>query len=111
MMNRFRVIVLALALAGCGCTKTPAPATTPELSGSQGSSQGISWTMRGHGDVKSIAKPDGFEASIGQNKLEVKGDKLYFNGKEYGTVKSGDEIVLDENGTLTVNGEKREPPK
>jgi hypothetical protein len=45
--------------------------------------------------------------AFGKNTLRVQGGHVTANGKDYGPVKAGDSALLDADGTLTVNGEKR----
>jgi hypothetical protein len=47
------------------------------------------------------------EFTAGKNKLRVQGGRVTANGKEYGPVKSGDSVLLDTDGTVSINGEKR----
>jgi hypothetical protein len=69
---------------------------------------GVSYEVRGRGDSTSSASPSGpGQLTAGKNTLRVEGDRVIANGKDYGPVKAGDSVLLDEDGTLTVNGEKR----
>jgi hypothetical protein len=67
----------------------------------------VSYEVRGQGDSKSFVAEGAREFTAGKNKLRVESGRVIANGKDYGSVKPGDSVLLDEGGTLTVNGEKR----
>jgi hypothetical protein len=68
---------------------------------------GVSYEVRGQGDSKSLVAEGAREFTAGKNRLRVEGGRVIVNGKDYGPVKAGDSVLLDADGTLTVNGEKR----
>jgi hypothetical protein len=47
------------------------------------------------------------EFTAGKNKLRIQGGKVIANGKEYGPVKSGDSVLLDADGIVSINDQKR----
>jgi hypothetical protein len=49
------------------------------------------------------------EATAGGNRLVIKDELLTANGKSYGRLKAGDRVLLDKDGTVYVNSEKRQP--
>jgi hypothetical protein len=59
------------------------------------------------GNSSSFVGQDYREFTAGKNKLRVQGGRVTANGKEYGPVKSGDSVLLDTDGTVSINGEKR----
>jgi hypothetical protein len=69
---------------------------------------GVSCEVRGHGGSSSSVLGEGYrEFTAGKNKLRIEGGKVIANGKEFGSVKSGDSILLDDDGTVSINGQKR----
>jgi hypothetical protein len=50
---------------------------------------------------------EGGTSSAGKNKLEIRGGRLIANGKDRGPLKSGDSVLLDNDGRLFVNGPER----
>ena len=62
-----------------------------------------------HGGLPGLVKIDGETITItsGSNRLEVKDDLLAANGKDGGNIQHGDKVVLDAEGQLWVNKEKR----
>jgi hypothetical protein len=102
------VVLFALGLAGCnGPSGSGAAKPGAEPSSAKGTINGVSYEVRGSGDSRSVAGGDSSEFIAGTNKLQVQGGRVSANGKDYGPVKSGDSVLLDADGTLTINGEKR----
>lgn len=68
---------------------------------------GISYEV--HGGGPGLTKIDGEAVMItnGPNRLEVKDSRLLANGRDCGAVQNGDKVVLDAEGQLFVNQEKR----
>src|SRR5947209_7615045 len=104
-----RVVVVAVAvflsvLPGCNVSSGPAPGATGP-SWAKGTAEGVSCEVRGQGDSSSFAGQDYHEFTAGKNKLRVQGGRVTANGKEYGSVKSGDSVLLDTDGTVSINGE------
>jgi hypothetical protein len=119
-MRRLLSIGLALAAAlwtqGCGNggSQYSGVVTSPsgDLEVVRGQASGISWEVRGRGDEsQQQSSGERIEASAGNNTLviEVDGLKVTANGQRYGTLQPGDSILLDENGWVSVNGQKRSP--
>jgi hypothetical protein len=68
-----------------------------------------------HGNVvqKTQLAVNGGWAQVGEGegarRVEVRDGRVYSAGKDYGEVKAGDSILLDEGGRLLVNGQARDP--
>lgn len=92
-----------LALVGCGGTSAP-----PVQVVHTGKTGGVSYEVRGTGQPKESRSADGdIEVTLGSNSLTIKGGRVVANGKDSGPVKDGDDIVLDEQGKLTVTPKKQ----
>ncbi len=89
------LVALAAVLSGCG-KPAPAPATIS-----------VSYEVRGEAGGLTKGMGEGVSAAVGKNRLEVKGGQVRANGKDYGPVKDGDAVLLDKDGQVYVNGEKR----
>jgi hypothetical protein len=88
-------IVLAV-LSGCGNQRTSTPVGYHyDVKGQQGSWQ------NGYGSA--------FTATAGNNSVTVEDATLTVNGKNYGTLQSGDKISVDVEGKVEVNGAARSP--
>jgi hypothetical protein len=106
MNRRVFVAALLLGLSGCGRPAAPRPDAGP--SRATATVGGVSYEVRGRGDSSASALANGpGRLTAGQNTLRVEGGRVLANGKDYGPVKAGDSVLLDEDGTLTVNGERR----
>src|SRR5579871_2945456 len=70
---------------------------------------GVSFEVRGKEDGESSVSVVNGRVAIkrGANKLDFKDGKLVVNGRDAGTVKTGDEVLLDESGKLFVNKQER----
>jgi hypothetical protein len=94
---------------GCSGPSGPTPAAAAP-SWAKGTVDGVSCEVRGDADGGSSSfVSEGYrEFTAGRNKLRVQDGRITANGKEYGSVKSGDTVLLDVDGTVTVNGAKRQ---
>jgi hypothetical protein len=63
-----------------------------EVRGEDGSSRGMGSDVTAH---------------AGSNRLEIKNGRLTANGKSYGTLNDGDFVLLDRDGTVSINGKTR----
>jgi hypothetical protein len=93
------MLTFAIALvapAGCGGSAT-APAAAA-----------ISWEVRGDSGGVAVGAGEGGTAQAGNNKLVIANGRLTANGKDAGEFKNGDKVLLDKDGQIYVNGEKRE---
>ncbi len=92
---------LIAALVGLfGCTSS-----TPTFHIHTGHTEGVSYEIRGSGHVSESRSANGdIEATLGSNRLAIKGGHVLANGKNYGPVKKGDEVVLDATGQVSLNG-------
>jgi hypothetical protein len=110
MRSPFLLLAVAAGLAGCG--------RGPSAGKAVGNVGGIACEVRGHGggvtsDVRSETRGTAHTArgvfAAGGNKLVVEDGRIVANGRPYGTAKSGDSVLLDEQGRLSVNGQERQP--
>ncbi len=106
-----RVVVAAIAvflsvLAGCNGPSGPTPAGAAP-SWAKGTVDGVSCEVRGQGESSSVVGEGFHEFTAGKNKLRVQSGRVTANGKDYSAVKSGDSVLLDVDGTVTINGGKR----
>lgn len=53
--------------------------------------------------------PVPLSANVGKNALSIKGGRLTVNAAGHGAVKDGDAVLVDRDGQVYVNGEKRPP--
>lgn len=70
--------------------------------------RGVSVEVRGTGSVN--AAPDvgeGASQSAGSNTLQIRNGRAVVNGRDGGPLRSGDAVVVDEQGRLFVNGQER----
>jgi hypothetical protein len=111
MGNRIIVVAVAVLLSVLAGCNRPSSGPTPTGAGpswAKGTVDGVSCEVRGQGGESSSFVGEGYqEFTAGKNKLRVQGGRVTANGKEYGPVKSGDSVLLDADGTVTINGEKR----
>jgi hypothetical protein len=92
----------ALALQSCGSRPTPS------LVVHEGKTGGVAYEVRGAGNAKETRSANGdVEVTMGSNRLQIKGGRVMANGKDYGPVKDGDAVVLDDDGQVSVNQQKR----
>ncbi len=69
---------------------------------------GVAYEVRGTKGNGSVFIIGGrVEITKGANKLQFRDGKLIANGRDAGTVNTGDEVLLDENGKLFVNKQER----
>ncbi len=107
-MCRFPLIVFSgvilASVALCGCGGPP----KPDIQAHTGTTHGVSYMVCGKGQAseKLLANGD-VDVTLVANHLEIKGNRVLANGKDKGTVKNGDSIVLDNQGLLFVNQQKR----
>jgi hypothetical protein len=47
--------------------------------------------------------------TVGKTALAQHDGHIFVNDKDFGSIKNGDQLVVDSSGKVTVNGEKREP--
>jgi hypothetical protein len=108
-MGRTVVGLLLAAALAAGCSRSnPTPtAAAPGPESAVGPS--YSYEVRGEGAVSHGTASEPLSVSAGKNALTIKDGRLTVNGKDYGTVKSGDSIVVDRDGQVSINGAKREP--
>jgi len=91
---------VALCLAGCN-----RPASTEAVS----PVAGYDFEVRRPGGGHTKGQAASFSLQDGTNVAELKGGRLTVNGKGYGAIADGAKIVVDERGTVTVNGQTRSP--
>lgn len=63
---------------------------------------GISYEVRGQGNTSLQTDDNRIRMSNGRDVVEIREGRVYFNGRVRGVVKSGDSIVLDETGNLSI---------
>ena len=94
------VVLIAAHIVSSGCSSS-----TPTFQIHSGNTGGVSYEIRGSGHASESRSANGdIEANLGSNRLEIKDGRLQANGKDYGPVKKGDEVILDEKGEVAVNG-------
>jgi hypothetical protein len=100
------LFMIGIILTCAGCGDRPAP-TTP----SQAKPVSVNYEIRdpAGGFSKGTCYDGVFTAGGDKLKLEIKDGRVRANGKDCGTVKDGDSVLLDKDGKLTVNGQPREP--
>jgi hypothetical protein len=93
-----------LTLALQGCSKT----AVSDMHVHTGKTDGVTYEVRGTGHARESRSANGdVEVTLGSNRLQIKGGRMMVNGKDCGAVKDGDSVVLDDNGQVSVNQEKR----
>ncbi len=104
-MGRLGQLILCpilIVLVGCGGT------SKPDIQTHNGKTRGVAYMICGKGKAEEKVAPNGdVDVTLGVNHLEIKGNRVLANGKDKGTVKDGDSIVLDNQGLLFVNQQKR----
>src|SRR5262245_33475494 len=100
--RRKAVAVLLLLLAGCSSPHSSSNSRTQ--SWAKGTFDGVSCEVRGYGNSSSFVDKDYHELTAGENTVRVQAGHLTANGKDYGEVKSGDSVLLDSDGTVSING-------
>jgi hypothetical protein len=102
----FWATLMGVALLA-GCAKKPPVAAKPDFY--EGTSpDGVTWTVHGKGGLRVRSSPSGSDIiTVSPNTLEIRDGHVWANGTDRGEVKSGDSVVLDGNGQLSVNDEKR----
>jgi hypothetical protein len=101
-MRRFIALMalISASLSSAGCS-----GSTQTLQIHSGSTAGISYELRGSGHPSESRSANGdIEASLGPNRLEIKGGRVLANGKDYGPVKQGDKVMVDATGQVFLNG-------
>ena len=94
--------IIPLVLVGCG-----GPPKL-DIQTHNGKTRGVAYLICGKGKVEEKVAPNGdVDVTLGANHLEIKGNRVLANGKDKGIVKDGDSIVLDNQGLLFVNQQKR----
>src|SRR5271166_434599 len=93
---RFGILTLALVVAA-GCSQ----------SSSTTSAARYKYEVRGASGTYSNGEAENFTVTGDQNAVSVQGGRLTVNGKGYGALNSGDSIVVDQSGKVTVNGAAR----
>jgi hypothetical protein len=96
MAGLLRNFVLGVVfLAGCSGPNHPAAGYTYEL----------------HGEKGGVVTGAGADATakVGNRSLSIKGGRLRVNDQDYGPLKNGDAVTVDQAGDVQVNGQKRTP--
>jgi hypothetical protein len=105
-MRLIRLAALAtIALCGCGSKGALGPNGQPAMAA--GTNAGVNWTLMGEGSVDTKATPKGVTAKLGANTLEINAGKLAVNGADLGRVREGDSVIVNSDGTTSVNGQAR----
>ena len=100
LLNLTAIGLIAVNIGALGCSSS-----TPTFQIHSGNTGGVSYEIRGTGHASESRATNGdIKASLGSNLLEIKGGHVQANGKDYGPVKEGGEVILDERGQLLVNG-------
>ncbi|HWY86550.1 MAG TPA: hypothetical protein VNX28_07495 [Gemmataceae bacterium] len=100
-MNRLilRLISTGMIALALGCSRsTPTAAPTS-----------YSYEVRGEEGSVTLGTGEVINANAGKNRLGINGGRVTANGKSYGLLKNGDGVLLDRDGQLSVNGQKRQP--
>jgi hypothetical protein len=74
---------------------------------SKGTAGGIKYEIRGTGSTNVQSVNNSISMSSGRNTVTIKNGRIALNGKDRGTIKRGDSVLLDASGRLYVNGKKR----
>jgi hypothetical protein len=101
-MSRTIVAMLMglVMMPGLGCDK--GPSTAPPAVPAQ-----YSWEVRSETGQFAYGGGNSGSIQVDKGSLEVRDGKVTANGKDGGTLKPGDKVVLDKDGKLFVNGEER----
>jgi hypothetical protein len=94
------LLVGVVMLLGPGCDKgsSTGPPTVPAQ---------YSWEVRSETGQFAYGGGNSGSIQVDKGSLEVRDGKVTANGKDGGTLKPGDKVVLDKDGKLFVNGEER----
>ena len=101
----WQLLLVCFVLGGLQACSGPAKL---DIQSHAGKTRGVSYLICGKGQANEKPSPNGdVDITLGANHLEIKGNRVLANGKDKGTVKDGDSIVLDNQGLLFVNQQKR----
>jgi len=95
---------LAAALAASGCGGPPAVPPAPAAP-----SASYSYEVRGDAGGMTKGTAESVTANVGKQSLEIKDGRLRANGQDYGPLKDGDQVLLDRDGKVYVNGTEVKP--
>lgn len=102
---------LAASTVGCGGSGDAQPVSPVTTSSSGSVYQGVAgdfpFEVHGNGKVDANVFGETAKVSVGSNKLEINGGQLTVNGKSYGALKSGQKIVVETDGSVSIGGEKK----
>jgi hypothetical protein len=93
MRFTIRDVILAFALLAAGCGSKPPI---------------VIYEVRGGGSAN-VGQESTASSNVGNNHLELQKGKLTVNGKQYGLLKNGDRVVVEEDGTVKVNDSPIQP--
>jgi hypothetical protein len=101
-MNRLilRLISAGMVALALGCNRSTPTAAAPTS---------YSYEVRGEEGSVTLGTGEVINANAGKNRLGINGGRVTANGKSYGSLKNGDGVLLDRDGQLSVNGQKRQP--
>src|SRR4051794_16333391 len=92
-------IIVSLAL-GCGRTApSPSPPAAQTVAPSGGS---YTYEIRSGGS-RQFGTAENIDAQAGDIKLSIHAGRLRVNDKDFGELKDGDSVVVDESGKVLVN--------
>jgi hypothetical protein len=94
--------VLAVLLTASCAKDAPAPARQDPIRGN------VHYEVRGGGEVSSGEAED-FRVGVGPNTAELNRGDLTVNSKAYGKLNGGDQLLVEADGRVLVNGVPREP--
>jgi hypothetical protein len=100
MRVRLLLGTVALSLAGC-YRPVPNDGIRPVA--------GYDFEVRRPGGGYTKGQAAEFAVQDGTNRAELKDGRLTVNGKQYGPIADGAQILVDESGKVTVNGQSRSP--
>ena len=92
-------IVLAALIRYAGCSHPETSATKPAAL--------YTWKVRNKDKTIWSGRDDGSTLNIGQSRLVIRDGRVIGDSRDFGPVSPGDEILLDENGSLFVNDKER----
>ncbi|MFN0053574.1 MAG: ABC transporter permease [Planctomycetales bacterium] len=106
--TQWLVLATVLLLHGCG-SAVPPVATKDAQPGVTGSEGGVTYEVWGSSVSRTEADKQQATIILGNGRLQIKHEegKLLFRGEEYGSIKSGDSIVIDKDRRVFVNGALR----
>ena len=98
-MRRLSVCLVpsVLIFLSSGCARPAVQAPMP----------GYQYEVRGEDGSSNQGMAEELDVTAGKNRLRIKDGNVTANGKAYGSVERGDSVLLDRDGTLSVNGEQR----